>query len=386
MGSEVDPDAGYALIVNYLPPSFTDQDLYDLFADIGPLLSAKVMKNKHNGSSFGYGFVNFVSKEDAELAIKSKNDEQVLNKHIRVAFSRRAEGPEAIKNSNLFVGNLPHAWTQTDLEKTFKPFGKLIKTKVLFDKSGKSKGCGFLLYSKAIEADAAILAFNNKKLPGCEKPLVVKLNSVHEAAKATAFKGVASSSHAAREVHVIHHYSPYPMVHSGYVYDKCAPHPPPPPSSAFPDKFVQPYPPYGGYEHYVQQMPAYGYVHSHDKFGPFQRQAGTEPKNLTKPVDVSNCSHLASVPPNKNGHDHTLFVYNIGPECTELDLYKLFGPCGAVTKAHIQRDPATEKSRGFGFVEFSQREEAQKAIDNLNGVAWDKNDYRLLQVSFKKQK
>ena len=32
----------------------------------------------------------------------------------------------------------------------------------------------------------------------------------------------------------------------------------------------------------------------------------------------------------------TLFVYNIGPECTELDLYQLFGPYGAVTNARVQ--------------------------------------------------
>ena len=42
----INPDAGYALIVNYLPPSFTDHDLHQLFTDVGPLLSAKVMRNK----------------------------------------------------------------------------------------------------------------------------------------------------------------------------------------------------------------------------------------------------------------------------------------------------------------------------------------------------
>ena len=42
----VNPDAGYALIVNYLPPSFNDHDLHDLFAHVGPLYSAKIMRNK----------------------------------------------------------------------------------------------------------------------------------------------------------------------------------------------------------------------------------------------------------------------------------------------------------------------------------------------------
>ena len=42
----VNPDAGFALIVNYLPPSFSDHDLHHLFSDVGPLYSAKIMRNK----------------------------------------------------------------------------------------------------------------------------------------------------------------------------------------------------------------------------------------------------------------------------------------------------------------------------------------------------
>lgn len=162
--STVNPDAGFALIVNYLPPSFTDQDLHNLFADVGPLYSAKIMRNKHTNSSFGYGFVNYVKKEDADRAIEKKDGEKVLHKQIRVAFSRRAEGPEAIKNANLFVGNLPLAWKEADLERTFKQYGKVIKCKVLIDQlTGVSRGCGFVLFSKTAEADVAIQDVDGKK-------------------------------------------------------------------------------------------------------------------------------------------------------------------------------------------------------------------------------
>ena len=52
----VNPDAGYALIVNYLPPSFTDHDLHQLFSEVGPLYSAKIMRNKVSFSAIFYGF------------------------------------------------------------------------------------------------------------------------------------------------------------------------------------------------------------------------------------------------------------------------------------------------------------------------------------------
>ena len=74
-----------------------------------------------------------------------------------VFFGRRGEGPDAIKNANLFVGNLPLAWKEGDLERAFKQHGSVIKCKVLIDQlTGVSRGCGFVLFSKTAEADNAI--------------------------------------------------------------------------------------------------------------------------------------------------------------------------------------------------------------------------------------
>ena len=43
---------------------------------------------------------------------------------------------------------------------------------------------------------------------------------------------------------------------------------------------------------------------------------------------------------------HTIFVYNIGAEASEIDLYTLFGPFGAIVKVHIQRDLSTGAGKG----------------------------------------
>ena len=52
----------------------------------------------------------------------------------------------------------------------------------------------------------------------------------------------------------------------------------------------------------------------------------------------------------------------------------------------LQRDPSSGKSKGFGFVSYGNQEDASRAIAHLHGNAWEKNDYRLLQVSFKREK
>jgi len=52
---------------------------------------------------------------------------------------------------------------------------------------------------------------------------------------------------------------------------------------------------------------------------------------------------------------------------TENDLHDAFAAHGTVVEANLMMDRATGRPRGFGFVTMSTPEEAQKAIDALNG-------------------
>ncbi len=63
-----------------------------------------------------------------------------------------------------------------------------------------------------------------------------------------------------------------------------------------------------------------------------------------------------------------LFVGGIPYSTTEAELRDYFAQCGNVVSASIIIDRATNRSKGFGFVEFETEEEAQKAVDTLNGT------------------
>jgi len=52
---------------------------------------------------------------------------------------------------------------------------------------------------------------------------------------------------------------------------------------------------------------------------------------------------------------------------TENDLQDAFAAFGTVTEANLMMDRATGRARGFGFVTMSTPEEAQKAIEGMNG-------------------
>src|SRR5439155_622876 len=62
-----------------------------------------------------------------------------------------------------------------------------------------------------------------------------------------------------------------------------------------------------------------------------------------------------------------LFVGNLSFQTTENDLQDAFAAHGTVVEANLMMDRMTGRPRGFGFVTMSTPEEAQKAIEALNG-------------------
>jgi cold-inducible RNA-binding protein len=62
-----------------------------------------------------------------------------------------------------------------------------------------------------------------------------------------------------------------------------------------------------------------------------------------------------------------LFVGNLSFNVTENDLHDAFAAHGTVVEANLMMDRATGRPRGFAFVTMSSPDEAQKAIDALNG-------------------
>lgn len=161
------------LIVNYLPQNMTDENFKKLFNAIGPVKNSKVCRNKQTGWSFGYGFIDYFTEQDAQLAIDKLNGHQIENKRLKVAFSR----PNADKNkgSNLYIRNLPPFITEEQLKKQFESYGNIVNCRVLVDKAtGLCNGNGFILYEKKAEAQAAIDGMNGKMIEGSKEVLAIR--------------------------------------------------------------------------------------------------------------------------------------------------------------------------------------------------------------------
>jgi len=76
---------------------------------------------------------------------------------------------------------------------------------------------------------------------------------------------------------------------------------------------------------------------------------------------------------------NTLRVSNLSEETGESDLQELFRSFGPISRTYLAKDRETQASRGFAFVTFMRREDAQRAMDRLAGYGYD---HLILQIEW----
>jgi RNA recognition motif-containing protein len=78
---------------------------------------------------------------------------------------------------------------------------------------------------------------------------------------------------------------------------------------------------------------------------------------------------------------NNLYVGNLSYNTTEDGLRQAFAAYGEVTRVNIITDRETGRPRGFGFVEMATDEEAQAAIEALNGKDLDGRQIRVAEAN-----
>uniref|UniRef100_A0A1A9UD25 RRM domain-containing protein n=1 Tax=Glossina austeni TaxID=7395 RepID=A0A1A9UD25_GLOAU len=151
--------------------TISEEDMGALFVSFGEVESCKLIRDKVTGQSLGYGFVNYVKREDAEKTISSLNGLRLQNKAIKVISIARPSS-ESIKDANLHVSGLPKNMTLPDLKGLFSPYGKIITSRILSD---NITGVGFIRFDQRHEADQGIKALSGTIPKNAAEGIVVKL-------------------------------------------------------------------------------------------------------------------------------------------------------------------------------------------------------------------
>lgn len=84
-----------------------------------------------------------------------------------------------------------------------------------------------------------------------------------------------------------------------------------------------------------------------------------------QPIKV-NWAYASSQREDTSGH-FNIFVGDLSPEVTDATLFACFSVFSSCSDARVMWDQKTGRSRGFGFVSFRNQQDAQSAINDLNG-------------------
>ncbi|KAF4661506.1 hypothetical protein FOZ61_003156 [Perkinsus olseni] len=154
------------LIVNYLPSTFTEADLLEMFERYGAIQSIKIVRDKTTGISMGFGFVNFETNEGAEAAVDALNC-TVLPEGKRMKVSVARPAWKANIHSNLYVSGLPLSYTRKDIDDLFGPeyTSHIESMRLLYDQGGqKFRGIAVVRFDTEESAYNAMRAFANCQL------------------------------------------------------------------------------------------------------------------------------------------------------------------------------------------------------------------------------
>lgn len=377
------------LIINYLPHGMTQDELFKMFSTVGEVESCVLMCDKQTFDSLCYGFVEYFQPEDAANAIKFFDKFKIQNKILKVSYARPSN--KAIMNANLYVRGLPKEFQNTDIEKLFSPFGKIIEHRILCD--GKDNCCskevGFVRFDKRAEAERAIEKLNGVLLPGVvDKPLLVKFaaHSNKELYKQQAHFVIPRDQYGGhyRNVNGMSPNLQQPLLGMN-------------PAVQYTGEPIYTKSSYnGGMNRNPQSHPSqldYRSMQRNVQFpsadAPFipmratNSQVGTEMQALQKYNPMQGPPLVAeSLLPGydtKNNFGWSLFVANFPSPMNENGLLHLFAPYGVVTKVKIIRPSHLPATKYYAFVTMANYFQAVTAIHWLNGCTI--NNYTL-RVAF----
>ncbi|OJJ43718.1 hypothetical protein ASPZODRAFT_73679 [Penicilliopsis zonata CBS 506.65] len=158
-------DKEATVYVGNLDERITDSLVWELMLQAGRIVNVHLPKDRVTQSHQGYGFVEFISEEDAEYASRIMNGIRLYGKPIRVNKAS-ADKQKAVEiGAELFVGNLDPMVTEQVIFDTFSRFGNLVSPpKIARDDSNLSKGYGFVSFADFESSDAAIANMNGQYL------------------------------------------------------------------------------------------------------------------------------------------------------------------------------------------------------------------------------
>jgi len=260
-----------SVYVGNIHPNVTEPVLQEVFATAGPLEGCKLIRKDKSS----YGFVDYFDRRSAAVAIVTLNGRLLSGQPIKVNWAyASSQREDTSAHFNVFVGDLSPEVTDATLFACFSVYPSCSDARVMWDqKTGRSRGFGFVSFRNQLEAQGAINDLNGKWLGSRQ----IRCN--------WAAKGATNNDEK----------------------------------------------------------------QSVDSKSVVELTSGTSDDGQEKTNDDA---------PENNPQYTTVYVGNLAPEVTSVDLHRHFHALGAGTIEDIR----VQRDKGFGFVRYSTHAEAALAI------------------------
>lgn len=343
-----------SLYVGDLELNVTDSQLYDLFSQLGQVVSVRVCRDVNTRISLGYAYVNYSNATEAARALEVLNFTPINGKPVRIMYSHRDPSIRRSGTANIFIKNLDKGLDNKALHDTFSSFGNILSCKIATDSSGQSKGYGFVQYDSEESAQTAIDKLNNMLIN--DKPVFVgpflrkqeREGTVDKVKFRNVFVKNLSESTTEEDLGKI--FGEYGTVTSVAVMkddngkSKCF-----------------------GFVNFENTDDAARAVESLNgkKFDDKEWYVGKAQKKSEREIELKERFQSLKESVDKF-QGVNLYVKNLDDSIDDDKLREMFSEFGTITSCKVMRDPSGI-SRGSGFVAFSTSEEASRALAEMNG-------------------
>lgn len=154
-----------SVFIGNLDDKMTEDILWELFTQVGPVVSCHIPRDKQTGEALNFGFVDFTNEVDAEYATKVLNMVKVFDRTIKV--NKAGERKQLDVGAKIFIGNLAPEVDEKMLYDTFSAFGSIIGSpKVVAGEDngmgGEARGYAFITFESFNASDLAIECMNQQ--------------------------------------------------------------------------------------------------------------------------------------------------------------------------------------------------------------------------------
>ncbi|KAI1698487.1 RNA recognition motif domain-containing protein [Ditylenchus destructor] len=303
----------YTIFVGGLSKQTSGETFHKHFSQFGDVFECSIARND-DGSSRGFGFVDYTSQKSVDSALKSR-PHSIDNKVVEVRLSG-----DRSRDLTMFVGNLSPKTTDESLKRYFSRYGPLAQCNVKIDsKTGKSRGFGHVGFMHK-----GHLLYARNSQPHVIDGVEVTFNSSTQ----------------------------------NLVVDSL-------PKNITKDSLWDFFSHYGQVQDCRMVTNSLGAVTAFVTFS-------NEEEIAEALADRPHCINGKMVCTYQKGEQFSIYVGGLPTNATENSLYTTFFKFGHLVHWEVKRDADTGLSRNYGFVTFSTPEEVDRVIDSqpvlINGT------------------